>query len=109
MTAGAIVFLGRIYSPALRRIEPTWAFLRPLVLLAPFVTGYLAAHPAWSPLDYQVVLLAHTLVAAVVFVLVPFAGLLKGLHTPLTAVVPAAAWSGEADERRRARQEAVPA
>lgn len=92
LVSGVTVFLGRIYSPVLRRVEPVWSFFKPVLLLIPFLTGTLARHPTWSPLDYHVVLLIHVLSAAVVLALLPFARLLSSVHTPLTVVAPDAAW-----------------
>ena len=92
IVSGLTLFLGRVYSPVLRAIEPPWAFFKPLLLLAPFFTGILARHPTWSPLDYHVMLLIHVLSAATVLALLPFARLLSSMHTPLTTIVPGAAW-----------------
>lgn len=96
IAAGLLLFLGRLYSPVLRRIEPGWSFLKPLLLIVPFITGVLAMHPTWSPIDYHVVLLMHVLSAALVFVMVPFARMLTCIHTRLTDVIPEAAWDGDA-------------
>lgn len=90
--AGLLVFLGRLYSSVLRRIEPAWSFLTPLILIAPFVTGVIAMHPTWSPFAYQTVLLLHVLSACLVFVLLPFARLLSFMHTPIDRYLPQAAW-----------------
>lgn len=92
LAAGVLVFLGRIYSSTLRAVEPAWSFLKPLFLLPPFVTGLLAAHPTWSPVDYHVMLLVHTLSAALAMILVPLAKLLSAMHTPITRVAPQASW-----------------
>jgi hypothetical protein len=92
IVSGAVVFLGRIYSPVLRAIEPPWTFFRPLLLLAPFITGVLARHPTWSPMSYYATLLLHVLSAAGVLALIPFARLLSGMHTRLTEIVPDSAW-----------------
>jgi hypothetical protein len=92
IAAGVFVFLGRIYSPLFRKTEPAWSFLTPLILILPFVTGVLAMHPTWSPIRYQVLLLLHTLSACMVFVLLPFAGLLSFMHCSITRWVPEAAW-----------------
>jgi hypothetical protein len=94
IVAGLILFLGRIYSPIVRRIESPWSFLRPLALVLPFLTGFLAMHPTWSPLDYNVVLLIHILSACLVFALIPFTRLFSGLQAPLTRVIPQAEWRG---------------
>jgi hypothetical protein len=90
--AGFVVFLGRLYSPLLRKAEPPVSFVTPLVLVLPFVTGVLAMHPTWSPIRYQVMLLLHVLSACTVFVLLPFAGLLSFMHCPISRWVPRAAW-----------------
>jgi hypothetical protein len=92
IAAGLIWFLGRLYAPPLRRIEPGWTFLKPLILLLPLVTGVLAVHPTWSPVDYHVIRLLHVVSAAAVFVLIPFARMLAGMHAPLTRWLPEAAW-----------------
>lgn len=92
LASGLIVFLGRIYSPVLRRVEPVWSFFKPALLLIPFLTGTLARHPTWSPLDYHVVLLIHVVSAAIVLALLPFARLLSSVHVPLAVVAPDTAW-----------------
>jgi hypothetical protein len=89
--AGFVLFMGRLYSPLLRFYEPAWTFLKPLILIVPFVTGYLAMHPSTCPVDYAVVRLVHVLSASLVFVMIPFARMLTCVHTPLTRVVPEAA------------------
>jgi hypothetical protein len=101
--SGVTLLLGRIYSPLLRSIEPTWTFFKPFLLLLPFLTGVLARHPTWSPLGYYSTLLLHVLSAAFVLALVPFARLLFGLHKPLASLIPEADWritpARAADER----------
>lgn len=92
IVVGLALFLGRLYSPILRRMEPPWAFLKPLILVLPFATGVLAMHPQYSPFSYHVVMLIHVVSAAAVFVMIPFGRMLSCVHTPLTQVVPAAAW-----------------
>jgi hypothetical protein len=92
IVSGITLFLGQVYSPVLRAIEPPCSFFKPLLLLVPFFTGILARHPTWSPLDYHAMLLIHVLSAAAVLALLPFARLLSSMHTRLTTFAPAAAW-----------------
>jgi hypothetical protein len=92
--AGFILFFGRLYSPLLRQIEPPWTFVKPLILIAPFLTGYLVMHPQLSPLSWHFVMLVHVVSACLVFVMVPFGGLLTCMHRPLTDIMPQAAWLG---------------
>lgn len=93
--AGVLVFLGRLYSPLLRKVEPAWCFAKPLILILPFVTGVLAMHPTWSPLSYQAVMLMHVLAACLVLVLLPFAHLFRSIHTPVTRWFPETNWRAE--------------
>jgi hypothetical protein len=97
---GFLLFLGRVYSRPLRTREPAWAFFKPLVMLLPFVTGVLAMHPKWSPLDYHVVMLLHVLSACLVIAILPFARLFS-LHVRLAQVLPEAAWNSEGAEAAR--------
>ncbi len=99
IVCGLLVFLGRLYSPLLRKVEPVWSFVTPLFLIFPFTTGLLAMHPTYSPLSYQAVMLLHVLSATLAFVLVPFAGLLSFMHTPITRWVPEAGWRSAETER----------
>lgn len=92
IVAGLTLFFGRMYSPVLRKIEPAWAFLRPLILLLPFASGMLAMRPAWCPVDYHVMMLIHLLSAALVMVMIPFGRLLNFVHVQLVNVVPEARW-----------------
>ena len=92
IVAGLVLFLGRLYSPILRKIEAPWSFLKPLILVIPLASGMLAMHPEWSPVDYYVLRLIHGLSAALVFLLIGFGRMLTSMHTPLTQVVPEAEW-----------------
>lgn len=93
IVTGLALFLGRLYSPLLRKIEAPWSFLKPLLLVIPFASGMLAMHPAWSPIDYYVLRLIHGSSAALVFVLIGFGRMLTSMHTPLTRIVPEAEWN----------------
>lgn len=92
IVTGLILFLGRLYSPLLRRLEAPWTFLKPLILVIPLASGMLAMHPAWSPIDYHVLRLIHASSAALVFVLIGFGRMLTSMHTPVTQIVPEAEW-----------------
>jgi hypothetical protein len=92
IVAGFLLFLGRLYSPLVRHLDPPWSFIKPLILILPFLTGFLAMHPTFSPLSYTFVRLLHVLFAEIAFVLVPFGRLLWCMHTPITQILPEAQW-----------------
>jgi hypothetical protein len=101
IVTGLVLFLGRVYSAPLRRLEPAWAFLKPLIVLLPFATGVIAMPPAWCPIDYYVMRVAHLTTAVIVMALLPYARLLS-LQIPLTQILPEAAWLPSADDSNAA-------
>lgn len=94
ITAGSVLFLGRLYSPMLRAVEPAWSFVQPLLLILPFVTGWLSRHPTYSPFDYPVIMLLHVLSAVVVLLLIPFARMFSAIHVPIVGLLPEMQWRG---------------
>ena len=56
----------------------------PILCMLPFVTGFLVAHPRFSPVDAQVVYLVHLLSAELLLILVPFTKLVHVVTLPLT-------------------------
>lgn len=99
IVTGLLLFLGRVYSPTLRQVEPAWAFFKPLIMLVPFVTGVLAMHPRWSPIDYHAIMVVHVFSASAVIAILPFARLFS-LHVGLEQLLPEAAWNPTAPAPR---------
>jgi len=85
---GCLLFLARLYSRVLRSIEPPWSHVKPLILIAPFITGLFAANPLYCPIDYHAMLLLHVLSASLVFSLVGFGKMLSFMHAPFSSVFP---------------------
>jgi nitrate reductase gamma subunit len=85
---GFRIFLGRLRSMS-RRSD--YALL--VLILLPFASGYLAMHPSYNPLPWDVMMLAHLLSAELLFILIPFTKLahivlfffdrISGLHWQL--------------------------
>jgi hypothetical protein len=98
IVAGIVLFFGRLYSPTLRQLEPAWAFLKPLILIIPFVTGLMAMHPNWCPVDYHLMMLVHVLSALLIMVMIPFAKMFAGVHAPLTHLVPEMGWQTQEND-----------
>lgn len=72
-TACAIVLVGfRIFSPRLRSMSRRSDYALLLVVLNPFVTGYLAMHPRYNPLPWKIMSFIHVLSAELLFVVIPF-------------------------------------
>lgn len=64
-----------------------------LVLLAvPFISGYLAMHPAVNPFDYSATMLVHVLSADLIMILMPVTKLSHVVLMPATQVVAEVGW-----------------
>jgi nitrate reductase gamma subunit len=74
LTMVAIVglLIGRGVNTGSRVLSKGQDWLLPILCLVPFLTGFLVAHPRFSPIDVQVVYLLHLLSAELLLILVPF-------------------------------------
>ncbi len=64
-----------------------------LVLLAvPFISGYLAMHPAINPFDYSGAMLIHVLSADLILILIPITKLSHVVLMPATQVIAEVGW-----------------
>jgi nitrate reductase gamma subunit len=71
-----IVLLGfRVFSRRLRSMSGHFDYVLLVVVLIPFATGYMAAHPQHNPLPWNVMMLIHLLSADLLFVVIPFSKL----------------------------------
>ncbi len=74
--ACALLLLGlRTGARRARALSHARDYLVLAIVLLPMVSGYLAAHPAWSPLPWRVMMLVHLLSGELLFVVVPFSKL----------------------------------
>ncbi len=74
LTVLAIVglLIGRRVNSGTRELSKAQDWLLPMLCALPFITGFLVAHPLWSPVDPRMVYLLHLLSAELLLVLVPF-------------------------------------
>ncbi|MBU8934331.1 MAG: respiratory nitrate reductase subunit gamma [candidate division Zixibacteria bacterium] len=86
------LFVGRVGSVASRFISRKQDYLWPLVLVIPFVSGYICANLNVGPATYQISMLVHILSAEVIFILLPFTKLAHCILTPLSQVISNVAW-----------------
>jgi nitrate reductase gamma subunit len=68
-----VLLLGfRIFRTRHRVVSRPTDYLILVLVLAPFVSGFLASHPAVNPFPWSAMMLTHLLSAELLFVLVPF-------------------------------------
>ncbi len=66
------LFMFRLVSSRLRVMSRTSDYVLLLMVLLPFLTGFLASHPNANPLPWRMVMLIHFLSANALFVTIPF-------------------------------------
>ena len=68
----ALVLLGfRLFDRAGRTLSSSLDYFLLVAILLPFVSGFMAFHPAFNPLAYDAMLLIHVLSSELLFVLLP--------------------------------------
>ena len=90
--AGVGLFLGRVLHAAARQLSRAQDLLWPLLLLFPFLTGYIASNAAIGPKTYQELMLIHIYAGDLIMLLIPFTKIAHCVLMPLSQVVTAVAW-----------------
>ncbi len=112
VVAAVALFVGRVGSSFSRTISRGWDYAWPLLLTVPFVSGFFATHPTWSPVSYSVMMLIHILSAEVIFVLVPFSKIAHCVLVPFSQLVSDLGWrfpaSAGRDVAKTLGKESVP-
>ncbi len=90
--AGLLLFIGRVASRASQFISRKQDWLWPLVLIIPFITGFICANIGLSPKIYTISMLVHVLSGELIFVLIPFTKIAHCILLPLSQLVSTVAW-----------------
>lgn len=97
LTAGTIVFalalfIGRVSSRTSSFLSRKQDYLWPLLLIVPFVTGFICANVNINPSMYRLTMLVHVLSAELVFILIPFTKIAHCVLMPLSQFISNLAW-----------------
>ena len=92
IVSGLAIFIGRAGSKRAREISRKQDYSWPLVLVLPFITGFICTHATVNPTFYQIFMLIHILSAETIFVLLPFSKLAHCILMPLSQFVYTLAW-----------------
>jgi nitrate reductase gamma subunit len=98
VAAGIGLIIGRLANPFSRRISRFQDFALPPLLIIPFISGFLAMHPAINPLPYNVAMLIHVLSGDLIFILIPFTKMAHCVLLPTTQLVAEVGWHFPADQ-----------
>ena len=91
----------RVSARASRSLSRFQDYSLPLLIAVPFVTGFLAMHPASNPFSYDAVLLVHVMSANLIFVLMPITKLSHVALMPSVQFVSEIGWKWPADSGSR--------
>jgi nitrate reductase gamma subunit len=86
------LFIGRIVIKQARALSRKQDYLWLILLLIPFVTGFVCANFNISPGNYQFFMLVHVLSGELIFILIPFSKIAHCVLSPLSQAVSALAW-----------------
>ena len=92
IVAGVVLLAKRMSAQVARTISRPQDYVLPLVILIPFVSGYLAMHPGINPFDYNATMFVHVMSGNIVMVLIPFSKLSHAVLFPTTQLVSEMAW-----------------
>jgi nitrate reductase gamma subunit len=85
---GLVLLAYRAIVPRARQLSGAKDYAVLIVTLLPFLTGYLAAHPAHSPLPWTHTLLIHVLSGELLFLTIPFSKLAHMVLFPFVRISP---------------------
>lgn len=97
LTISTIVFsisliVGRMIIKQARTLSKGQDYLWLILLLIPFVTGFICANLNISPQSYQFFMLVHVLAGELIFVLIPFSKIAHCVLAPLSQIINTLAW-----------------
>ena len=92
IVTGLAIVVVRLFMPDTRALSRVGDYALPLVILVPFVSGFLVMHPSWNPFTFEATLLVHALSADVLLVLIPLTKLSHIVLLPATQLVSELAW-----------------
>jgi nitrate reductase gamma subunit len=90
--AGTFLIIGRIFNSTSSFLSRKQDFLWPIILLVPFVTGFVCANVAVSPGNYKLLMLIHVLAGDLIFMLIPFTKIAHCVLMPLSQFISTLAW-----------------
>lgn len=89
---GAGLFASRVLIRRHRALSCFQDFMWPLLLVVPYVTGYLCSHTALGPAAYRGLMVVHIWSAALILILIPFTKIAHCVLAPLSHLVTAVSW-----------------
>lgn len=90
--AGTLLVIMRVSDRKSRFISRKQDFLWPLIMLVPFITGWIAANLTLKPDTYKFYMIIHILAGNIIFLLLPFTKIAHCVLLPLSQWITARSW-----------------
>jgi nitrate reductase gamma subunit len=92
IVTGIALFFGRVIPRGSRTISRRQEFVWPLLLVVPFLTGFVCTHAEIGPVAYQWMMLIHVYSADLIMLMIPFTKIAHCVLLPLSQYVSGVAW-----------------
>ncbi|MFH1723722.1 MAG: hypothetical protein ABII00_03760 [Elusimicrobiota bacterium] len=99
--AAALLVAERAAARDSRALSRFQDYALPLLVAAPFATGFLVMHPALNPFGHEATILVHVLSADILFILIPLTKLSHMILLPGTQIISELSWHFPPDAGRK--------
>lgn len=89
---GLFLVVVRISTMSSRFLSRKQDYVWPVLLIIPFITGYLGTNGGLSPTAYQIFMLLHFISADIIFIIIPFTKVAHCILIPFSQLVSAQGW-----------------
>jgi len=105
VVTGMALFIFRVSSRSSRAISRFQDYFLPLLIIVPFITGYLAMHPSINPVSWHAAMFIHVMSGNLILVLLPFTKMSHVALFPTTQLVSELGWYLEPDSGENVMKE----
>jgi nitrate reductase gamma subunit len=92
IVAGFALFLLRSSNNASRKLSRKQDFIWPILIIVPFITGFVCSNATLGPDAYKAFILIHILIAELIFILLPFTKIAHCVLIPFGQWITARSW-----------------
>lgn len=92
IAAGLIMLIARMVIKSIRFLSRGQDYLWLILLLFPFITGFICANLNIGASTYHYLMLIHILSGELIFILIPFSKIAHFVLTPMSQIIDVLAW-----------------
>lgn len=92
IATSVVLFTIRVVRRDARTLSRLQDYLFPLLIALPFISGYLAMHPAINPFSYNGAMFVHVMSGNLIILLIPFSKIAHVVLFPVTQLISEVGW-----------------